>query len=127
MLTILGTGGHRRWTVAVAAALCCGACAAPGPVTRFESPAARALPEADPGLRGMVQGARTMDETEQVTVRLTRTPEGKVVVAGVLSPGLTPQQEEAIRRGLESGEWRREAPLSPAEESWLENVVRVRR
>jgi hypothetical protein len=73
-----------------------------------------------------VQGPRGLEETEQVAVRLGRTPEGRVVVLQILSPALTPQQEEAISRGLESGEWRRDAPLSPAEESWIENVVRVR-
>ena len=87
-----------------------------------------ALPEPDPGARGTVQaGARPLGEAEQVAVRLGRTPEGRVVVLQVLSPALTLQQEEAIRRGFETGEWRREVPLSPTEESWIENVTRVRR
>jgi hypothetical protein len=103
------------------------ACAGPKAVQVMESPTAHALPEADPGSRGMVQGPRTIGETEQVAVRLGRSPEGRVVVLQVLSPALTPSQEEALRRGLESGEWQREAPVAPDAESWIETVVRVRK
>jgi len=104
------------------------ACATPTRQADAEPRSARALPEADPGARGTVQaGARPLGEGEQVAVRLGRTPEGRVVLLQVLSPALTPQQEEAIRRGFEAGEWQREVPLSPTEESWIENVIRVRR
>jgi uncharacterized protein (DUF1501 family) len=116
--------GRLLLSAALAAALA--ACAAPARQAGAESRASRALPEADPGARGTVQGARALEEAEQVAVRLGRAPDGRVVVLQVLSPALTPQQEEAIRGGLESGEWRREAPLTPSEESWIENVVRVR-
>jgi hypothetical protein len=103
------------------------ACAAPRAGRTFESPTAHALPEGDPTSRGTVQGPRLLSETEQVAVRLGRGPDGKVVLLQVLSPGLTAQQEEALRRAFEAGEWQREAPLAPASESWIENLVRARR
>jgi hypothetical protein len=109
-------------------------CAAPGAAgtgvgsTRdYESRTAHVLPEADPGQRGMVLGPRLLTETEQVAVRLTRGADGRIIVVQVVTPGLTPQQEEALRRGFEAGEWQREQPQAPAAESWIENLVRSRR
>jgi hypothetical protein len=92
-----------------------------------ESPTAHALPEADPGQFGMVQGTRMLTETEQVAVRLGRAADGRVVILQILSPGMTQQQQEALRRAFDAGEWRREAPLAPDTESWIENLVRARR
>jgi hypothetical protein len=121
------------WALA-AGLLLCGAlagCAAPGvkggPSDRgYESPFAHALPEADPSAHGTVQGPRLLGETEQVAVRLGRAPDGRVVLLQILTPGLTPQQEAALRRAFEAGEWRRETPVAPQAESWIENLVRAR-
>ena len=104
-----------------------GAGAGPARTSRnLESPTAHALPESDPGQRGMVQGSRLLTETEQVAVRLGRAADGRIVLLQVLSPGFSPQQEEALRRGFESGEWQRDQPVAPAAESWIENLVRAR-
>jgi hypothetical protein len=73
-----------------------------------------------------VQGPRLLGETEQVAVRLGRAPDGRVVLLQILTPGLTPQQEAALRRAFEAGEWRRETPVAPQAESWIENLVRAR-
>lgn len=106
-------------------------CAAPGAGSRagkgYESPSAHALPESDPGARGTVHGSRLLTETEQVAVQLGRAPDGRVVLLQILSPDLSPQQQAALRRAFEAGEWQREAPIAPAAETWIENIVRARR
>ncbi len=91
-----------------------------------ESPVAHAHPESDPASRGTPQGSRTLEATEVVAVRLGRDPSGRVTLIEVLSPALSPEEQRALIRAFEAGEWRRAAPTSPATETWIENIVRAR-
>lgn len=102
------------------------ACASPGP-RPLVSRAATALPESDPTSRGTVQGPRLLSEVEQVVVRMGRDAEGRVVVLQVLSPALTPEQQEELRRAFAIGGWKREVPLPTEAESWIETIVRTKR
>lgn len=91
-----------------------------------ESPAAFAHPEPDPSLRGAPQGSRTLLATETVTVRFRRDASGRPTLVEVLSPTLSPEEQRALIRAFDAGEWRRPAPRSPDSETWIENLVRTR-
>jgi len=106
------------------AALLAAACAA-GP-RQPTSPARAAIPESDPAFRGAVQGPRLLTEAEQVVVRMGRDAAGNVVVLQVLSPALTPEQQEEVRRAFAMGAWKRQAPVPTEAESWIETIVRGR-
>ena len=93
---------------------------------RYQQPTADALPEADPTARGTTYGSKTLTETEQLTVRMGRDASGLVVVLGVVSPQLTPEQEREVARAFQLGAWKREVPISAAGESWIETIVRVK-
>jgi hypothetical protein len=109
-------------TCLVAALLAAG-CGTPGP--RPLSPrTAYALPESDPASRGTVQGPRILTEAEQVVVRMGRDHEGRVVVLQVLSPALSPEQQEEVRRAFAQGAWKRQGPVAVEAESWIETIVR---
>ena len=107
------------------AALLAAGCGAPGP-RPLSSRTAFALPEPDPASRGTVQGPRLLTEAEQVVVRMGRDAEGRVVVLQVLSPVLTPEQQEEVRRAFSLGGFRRPAPAAAEAESWIETIVRNR-
>ncbi len=107
----------------LAAALLAGACVGPGPRPR-SAPGAFALPEHDPANRGTVQGPRLLTEAEQVVVRMGRDAEGKVVVLQVLSPVLTPEQQQEVMRAFKLGGWKRAAPAAEDAESWIETIVK---
>jgi hypothetical protein len=87
-------------------------------------PGSYAHPEPDPALRGSPQGSRALDATEMVAVRLGRDASGNVTLLEVLSPALTPEEQQALIRAFARGEWRRATPVSPATETWVENIVR---
>jgi hypothetical protein len=102
--------------------------AAGQPARPYEPQVAHALPEADPAARGTPQGATLLlSEAEQVSVRLGRGPDGRVVLLHIVSPSLSTADQEALRRAFEAGEWKRTTPLAPDAESWIENIVRTRR
>lgn len=107
------------------ATLLAAGCGAPG--TRpLSSRTAYARPEHDPASRGTVQGPRLLSEAEQVVVRMGRDPEGRVIVLQVLSPALSPEQQEEVRRAFALGDWKRQAPVPVEAESWIETIVRDR-
>lgn len=121
----LATAGGRAAAGLLGAALLAAACAAPGP-RQPTSPALAAIPESDPAFRGAVQGPRLLTEAEQVVVRMGRDPAGNLVVLQVLSPALTPEQQEEVRRAFALGAWKRQAPVPADAESWIETLVRGR-
>ena len=105
-----------------AAALVAG-CAMPGS-RAYEPPVAQALPEQDPATRGTVQGQHLpLSKVEQLEVRLGRDPFGNVEVRQVVSPALTPEQEDGVRRAFARGDWKRQDPLPPGEGTWSETLV----
>jgi len=107
------------------AALLAAACGTSGP--RPLSPrTAYALPESDPASRGTVQGPRLLTEAEQVVVRMGRDAEGRAVVLQVLSPALSPEQQEEVRRAFAVGDWKRQVPAPTEAETWIETIVRDR-
>ena len=90
---------------------------------RREPPVANALPDQDPATRGTVQGqAIPLSQAEQMVVRLG-SEGGNVVVRQVVSPALTPEQEEEVRRAFARGDWKRKDPLPPSEGTWPETIV----
>lgn len=93
---------------------------------RYQQPTADALPESDPTARGTTYGARFLTETEQLTVRMGRDASGTVVVLGVISPQLSPEQEREVARAFQLGAWKREVPIPAAGESWIETIVKVK-
>jgi hypothetical protein len=104
-----------------AAALAAG-CAVPES-RRLEPPVANALPEQDPATRGTVQGqAIPISQAEQMVVRLG-SEGGNVVIRQVVSPALTAEQEEEVRRAFARGDWKRQNPLPPSEGTWPETIV----
>jgi len=106
----------------VAAAGLAAGCAVPES-RRHEPPVANALPEQDPATRGTVQGqAIPLSQAEQMVVRLG-SEGGNVVVRQVVSPALTPEQEEEVRRAFARGDWKRKEPLPPSEGTWPETIV----
>lgn len=121
----LAAAGRGAAAGLLGAALLAAACAAPGPRSPT-SPALAAIPESDPAYRGTVQGPRLLTEAEQVVVRMGRDPAGNVVVLQVLSPALTPEQQEEVRRAFAMGAWRRQAPAPTGAETWIETLVRGR-
>jgi hypothetical protein len=107
----------------LAAALLAAGCAVPGS-RPDEPPVARALPEQDPATRGTAQGQHLpLSDIEQLQVRLGSDPLGNVEVRQVVSPALTPEQEEEVRRAFARGDWRRQNPLPPGEGTWPETLV----
>jgi hypothetical protein len=107
----------------LALALVAAGCAAQGPHP-LVAQSANALPESDPATRGTVQGPRFLTEVEQVVVRMGRDPSGGVVVLQVLSPALTPEQQEEVQRAFSLGGWKRQLPLPTEAETWIETIVR---
>ncbi len=101
-------------------------CVAPPRGRIHESPVAYAHPEPDPALRGTSQGSRTLDATEVVAVRVGRDPSGHATLIEVISPTLSSEEQRALIRAFNAGEWRRAAPISPPTETWIENIVRAR-
>jgi hypothetical protein len=98
-------------------------CAVPGS-RRYEPPVAQALPEQDPATRGTVQGqSLPLSGVEQLQVRLGRDPFGNVEVRQVVSPALTSEQEEEVRRAFARGDWKRQDPRPPGEGTWPETLV----
>jgi hypothetical protein len=61
-----------------------------------------------------------------VMVRLGRDPAGHVTLIEILSPVLSPEEQRALIRAFEAGEWKRAAPTSPAADTWIETIVRTR-
>jgi hypothetical protein len=85
---------------------------------------ANALPENDPISRGTVQGqAFPLGEAEQMVVRLGRDADGRVVVLQVLSPVLTPEQQEEVRRAFAIGGFKRQNALPPQTDPWVETLT----
>ncbi len=109
----------------LAVTLLAAGCAAPGP-RPLVAQAANALPESDPASRGTVQGPKGLSQVEQVVVRMGRDPSGGVVVLQVLSPALTPEQQEEVRRAFSLGGWKRQLPAPTEAETWIETIVRTR-
>lgn len=109
------------WLLAVLLA----ACAPAGP-RQLLPPSANALPVSDPASRGTVQGPLLLTEYEQVVVRMGRDQGGQPVVLSVLSPALTPEQQEEVRRAFGLGEWKRQAPVPTQAETWIETIVRAK-
>jgi hypothetical protein len=106
------------------AALLAAGCAPTGPRPSVPQ-VANALPEQDPSTRGTVQGSsRPLSEVEQVVVRMGRDANGQPVVLSVLSPALTPEQQEEVRRAFGLGGWKRQVPLPAETETWIETIVR---
>ena len=102
------------------------ACSAPGP-RPYLPQSANALPQQDPSTRGTVQGQQIpLSEYEQVAVRMGRDTTGQLVVLQVLSPALTPEQQEEVRRAFRQGEWRRQTPVPTEAETWIETIVRAK-
>ncbi len=114
---------HR--SAAVAAALVSAlACAAPGP-RPYQSPKANVLPETNPAAMGTVaMQAVPLAEVDQVVVKMGRDQAGHVVVLQVLSPALTPEQQREVMRAFSLGDWKRQVPLPPQTESWIETLVK---
>jgi hypothetical protein len=107
----------------LAAAVIAAGCAVPES-RRYEPAVAHSLPDQDPATRGTVQGqAIPLSEAEQMVVRLGSDPSGKVVVRQVVSPTLTPEQEEEVRQAFARGEWKRQHPQPPSEGTWPETIV----
>jgi hypothetical protein len=116
---------HRRSALPglLAAAVLSAGCAVPA-ARRYEPPVAQALPEQDPASRGTVQGQHLpISDVEQVQVRLGSDAFGNVEVRKVVSPALTPEQEEEVRRAFARGDWKRQNPLPPVEGTWPETIV----
>jgi hypothetical protein len=99
------------------------ACAVPES-RRLEPQVANAIPDQDPATRGTVQGqAIPLSQVEQLQVRLGRDPCGNVEVRQVVSPALTAEQEEEVRRAFARGDWKRQDPRPPGEGTWPETLV----
>jgi len=78
---------------------------------------------ADPTLRGTTQAqALPIGDTEEVVVRMGRDPAGNLVVQQVLSPTLSPEQQEELRRAFAVGDWKRKAPAPTPTGSWIETL-----
>jgi hypothetical protein len=106
------------------AALLAAGCAPAGP-RPYVPQAANALPQQDPSSRGTAQGQQLpLTAYEQVVVRMGRDPGGQPVVLQVLSPALTPEQQEEVRRAFGLGEWKRQVPVATEAETWIETIVR---
>jgi len=61
-----------------------------------------------------------------VAVRVGRDPSGHATLIEVISPTLSSEEQRALIRAFNAGEWRRAAPISPPTETWIENIVRAR-
>jgi hypothetical protein len=107
----------------LAAALTAG-CASSGP-RPFYGPKASVLPESDPAALGTVtMQAIPLAEVNQVAVRMGRDQQGRLVVLQVLSPALTPEQQQEIMRAFSMGDFKRQAATTPETDNWIENIVR---
>ena len=92
---------------------------------RLEQPTASALPERDPTTRATVRDPEVITPTEQVAVRVTTGPQGGgIKVVEVLSPRLTPAEQEALRRAVEAGDIKLGPPPPEHDESWIITVPR---
>jgi hypothetical protein len=91
---------------------------------RHESQLSHALPEQDPASRGTAQGQHLpISEAEQLVVSLQRDAFGNVVLRQVVSPVLTPEEDQEVRRAFARGDWKRQLPLSPDAGTWTEVIV----
>jgi hypothetical protein len=92
-------------------------CAVPG--SRRHDPAvASARPEQDPASRGTVQGQHLpLSEAEQVVVGTGSDVFGDPAARREVSPVLTPEQEEEVRRAFAGGDRKRQAPPPPEAEA----------
>jgi hypothetical protein len=63
-------------------------------------------------------------EVNQVAVRMGRDQQGRLVVLQVLSPVLTPEQQQEIMRAFYLGGFKRQTVSTPETDSWIENIVR---
>jgi hypothetical protein len=110
----------------LAAAFLAAGCASAGP-RAYAPQASNALPVQDPATRGTAQGqALPLSEYEQVSVTMGRDQHGQPVVLSVLSPALTPEQQEEVRRAFGRGEWKRQVPVPTESETWVETIVRAK-
>jgi hypothetical protein len=113
-------------TTLLLAALLAAGCAPSGPRPHVPQ-VANALPEQDPSSRGTAQGQQLpLSAYEQASVRMGRDPSGQPVVLSVLSPALTPEQQEEVRRAFGRGEWKRQVPVPAESETWIETIVRAK-
>jgi hypothetical protein len=116
------SAGLAAATFAVVSAACGGHSPRP-----YERQAANALPERDPLERGTVAAQhQPLSEAEQVVARMGRDPQGRVVVLQIISPVLSPEQQEEVRRAFAKGDWKRQVPVPTQTESWIETIVRDR-
>ena len=98
------------------------ACAVPES-RRLEPQVANALPDQDPATRGTVQGQAIPTSRPSRWWCASGARGGNVVVRQVVSPALTPEQEEEVRRAFARGDWKRKDPLPPSEGTWPETIV----
>ena len=109
---------------ALVSALAGAGCAATGP-RPYQSPKADVLPESNPAAMGTVaMQAVPLPEVDQIVVKMGRDQAGHVVVLQVLSPALTPEQQREVMRAFSLGDWKRQVPLPPQTESWIETLVK---
>jgi hypothetical protein len=71
-----------------------------------DSQAARSQPEPDPACWGTVQDRLLVHGIQEVTVRITFDPTGKVKLVRFLSPALSPAEERDLRSACESCVWK---------------------
>jgi hypothetical protein len=90
-----------------------------------EPPTASALPERDPTTRTTVRDPAVITPTEQVAMRVTSGAQGGgIKVVEVLSPPLTPAEQEALRHAVESGDLKLGPPPAEHDESWIITIPR---
>jgi hypothetical protein len=91
--------------VAVSALLAL-ACAGPRPHHVVERAAGYGRPEPDPSCRSAVVACLSVNNLEQVTVRVAVSREGDLSLVDVLTPELTPAAALEVRRAFESCRWK---------------------
>jgi hypothetical protein len=95
------------------------------PERPLEPRSATALPERDPTTRATVRDPAVITPTEQVAVRVTTGPQGGgIKVVEVLSPRLSPAEQEALRHAVESGDLKLAPPPAEHDESWIITIPR---
>jgi hypothetical protein len=104
-----GRARRARLVVAAAAILLAGCAAPAGPSGAPRAPPDRIAmshPEPDPACRGTVREPMVANGLEQVTVKVTVTPAGKLALVEFLAPDLNPTAAAELRAAYAACAWK---------------------
>jgi hypothetical protein len=116
---------HRALAPLLLSLAACAGPAGPGGTRPPQSPAAAAIPVADPAARWTPQAPPVIQPVEVAQVRVRRGADGRVTIVEFLSAGLTEPEQARVRLWFENGELKVAREGAAGEESWVTGLTRA--